>query len=264
MLELYYFPTATCGIKVRLQLEEKGIPFKAHVLDREAGDLRKPEYLKLNPKAVVPTLVHNGHVITESSIIMNYIEDVFPEPSLRPMDPLVKARIAYWLKQIDEVYFGAIGTLSYATFIRKRMMRAKTPEQIKEYFDSSPNKLAAANQRQLIDKGVEGPGVKGSVKALDKMMTDIESAVSDGRKYLLGNDYTLADAALTPFVERLERLGYTQMWAARPNAARWWETIKARPSYTKVVAGDQNEPLRKLILEAGQEAWPVVETYLAA
>ncbi len=264
MLELYYFPTATCGIKVRLQLEEKGIDFKSHVLNREAGDLRKPEYLKINPKAVVPTLVHDGNVITESSIIMNYIEDLYPTPALRPADPLVKARIAYWMKQIDEIYFGSIGTLSYATVIRKRMMRDKTPEEIKEYFDTSPNKMMAANQRQLIDKGVEGPGVKGSVKALDKMVADVDKAMSDGRKFLVGNEYTLADAALTPFFERLERLGFTQMWASRLHATRWWESVKSRPSYTKIVAGDQPEPVRKLLLEAGQEAWPVVETYLAA
>ena len=60
VLELYYFPTATCGYKARLTLAEKGVEYVHRVLNRDAGDLSTPEYLSLNPNAVVPTLVHNG------------------------------------------------------------------------------------------------------------------------------------------------------------------------------------------------------------
>jgi len=88
MLELYYFPTATCGYKARLALAEKGVDFTARVLDRDAGELLTPEYLKLNPNAVVPTLVHDGAVIIESSIIITYVDDAFSGPALSPSDPL--------------------------------------------------------------------------------------------------------------------------------------------------------------------------------
>ena len=60
MPELYYFPTATCGFKARLTLVEKGGDFTHRVLDRDAGELVTPEFLALNPNAVVPTMVHNG------------------------------------------------------------------------------------------------------------------------------------------------------------------------------------------------------------
>ena len=77
MIELYYFPTATCGYKARLTLAEKGVKFVHRVLDRDAGELVTPQYLKLNPNAVVPTLVHDGHVLIESSIIMVYVDQAF-------------------------------------------------------------------------------------------------------------------------------------------------------------------------------------------
>ncbi len=50
------------------------------------GDQFDPEYLKLNPKAVVPILVHDGRVIVESTVICEYVDEDFPEPSLKPAD----------------------------------------------------------------------------------------------------------------------------------------------------------------------------------
>ena len=84
MPDLYYFPTATCGCKARLTLAEKGVDFTHRVLDRDAGELVTPEYLALNPNAVVPTMVHDGRVLIESSIIMVYTDEAFDGPSLRP------------------------------------------------------------------------------------------------------------------------------------------------------------------------------------
>ena len=62
-MRLYYFPTATCGYKARLTLAE--VDFTHRVLDRDAGALVTPEYLALNPNAVVPTMVHDGEVIID-------------------------------------------------------------------------------------------------------------------------------------------------------------------------------------------------------
>ena len=75
MLELYHFHGATCGLKSRLALAEKGVEYVGHAVERDY--LRTPEYRKLNPNGVVPTLIHNGDVVLESSCIINYIDDVF-------------------------------------------------------------------------------------------------------------------------------------------------------------------------------------------
>ena len=86
MLELYHFHGATCGLKSRLAIAEKGVEFVDHAVER--GYLRSPEYRKINPNAVVPTLIHDGDTILESSCIINYIDDAFDGPALKPDNPL--------------------------------------------------------------------------------------------------------------------------------------------------------------------------------
>ena len=120
MLELYYFPTATCGLKARLAAEEKGVDYISRVLDRDAGALNTPAYRALNPQGVVPTLVHDGRVFVESSIIMHYLDDAFSGPGLMPDSPGDRAGARLWMKRADESYLPALGALTYALFVRHK------------------------------------------------------------------------------------------------------------------------------------------------
>src|SRR3954469_15006372 len=87
MLKLYNAPHSTCSQKVRICLAEKNLPFEDIRLDLGKGkDQLKPEYLKLNPNGVVPTLVDDGHVIIDSSVICEYLDEKYPAPSLSPGD----------------------------------------------------------------------------------------------------------------------------------------------------------------------------------
>jgi glutathione S-transferase len=86
MLTLYHNDMSVCAAKVRTALAEKRLEFDLIHLDLRAGDTQKPEYLKLNPNAVVPTLVHDDHVIIESTVICEYIDDEWPDPPLKPPD----------------------------------------------------------------------------------------------------------------------------------------------------------------------------------
>ena len=87
MIELYHNDMSVCAEKVRFALAEKAIPWTSHHLNLRAGDQQKPEYLKLNPNALVPTLVDNGTVIIESTVINEYLDDAYPELRLRPREP---------------------------------------------------------------------------------------------------------------------------------------------------------------------------------
>ena len=104
MIALYHNDMSVCAQKVRMALAEKQLPWESHHLDLRAGDQQKPEYVKLNPNAVVPTLVHNGAVFIESTVICEYLDDAYPQPALRPKDPVAGARMRLWTKQLDKAF----------------------------------------------------------------------------------------------------------------------------------------------------------------
>ncbi len=90
MLELYHNINSVCAQKVRIALFEKDQQIKEHLLTLQ-GDQNDPAYMKLNPNGVVPTLVHDGNVIIESSLILYYIDEALPDPPLMPKTPLARA-----------------------------------------------------------------------------------------------------------------------------------------------------------------------------
>ena len=104
MLELYHYDRSTAAQKIRIALAEKQLDWTSRVLDTSVGvrEHLRPEYLKLNPRGLVPTLVHDGRAIRESQVILEYLEDAFPEHPLRPADLVERAEMRLWTKMIDE------------------------------------------------------------------------------------------------------------------------------------------------------------------
>jgi len=145
MLTLYDGTTSVCAIKVRLTLAEKGLDFESRTLDLRRGDQFDPDYLKLNPGAVVPTLVDGDEVITESSVIMQYLEDLKPDPTALPPSPAGRARMRLWLKRIDDPLHPACGVLTHATAFRPSFL-ALTPEQQAARFEKMPDPGRRARQ----------------------------------------------------------------------------------------------------------------------
>ncbi len=95
MLEHYHNINSVCAQKVRVALIEKGLQATDHLLTLR-GDQFDSAYLKLNPSGVVPTLVHDGNAVTESSLILYYLDEVFPNPPLMPKTPLLRRQVPRW------------------------------------------------------------------------------------------------------------------------------------------------------------------------
>jgi len=117
VIELYHSINSVCAQKVRIALEEKGLEVKEHLMTLR-GDQFAPTYLKLNPNGVVPTLVHGGVPITESALILYYLEDAFPEPPLMPKEPRARHRVRMHNKLIDEYVHNSCTILTFATAFR--------------------------------------------------------------------------------------------------------------------------------------------------
>ncbi len=234
MLTLYQAPTAVCAVKVRLVLTEKGLDWEPHNLDLRAGDQHKPEYLRLNPNGVVPTLVHDDHVLSESSVIMLYLDEGFAGPPLQPADSWERAQMRLWMKRVDEVLHPGNVTLMYAT--RHRQAIAELPQTEREaHYARIPNPAVRQRQRQAIEMGLDAPDTIVALKAFDQTFAQMEGALS-AQPWLAGSQWSIADAAMTPYADRADSLGFLDVWQeTRPRIAEWCNRIRARPSYRATI-----------------------------
>ena len=96
MLKVYSYFNSICTQKVFITLAEKGLAYDTQNVDLFKNEQFKPEYLKINPKGVVPALDHDGRVVIESSLICEYLDDTFPKPpsdSSRSVSPRAHAAV---------------------------------------------------------------------------------------------------------------------------------------------------------------------------
>src|SRR5262249_56910219 len=115
------------GKRGRMAVEERGRG-AGELLPTLRGDQNDPAYLKLNPNGVVPTLVHDGAPIVESSLILYYIDEAFPEPPLMPKAPMPRLRVRMYNKLIDEYVHNACTILTFATAFRPNFL--KVPREV--------------------------------------------------------------------------------------------------------------------------------------
>jgi glutathione S-transferase len=114
MLELYHNNISVCAQKVRVVLAEKGLPWTNHHLSLARGEQLTPQFKTMNPRGVVPVLVHDGNTIVESSVICAYLDEVFPDPPLMPKNPVERATMRLWCKLPDDILHMACATVSFA------------------------------------------------------------------------------------------------------------------------------------------------------
>ncbi|MGA8997803.1 MAG: glutathione S-transferase N-terminal domain-containing protein, partial [Pseudolabrys sp.] len=106
--KLYNAPQSTCSQRVRFVFNAKKLPFDEVKLNLLEGDQLKPDYLKLNPNGVVPTLDHNGAIVIDSNVITEYLDEVAPENSFTPEDPVERAHMRTLMHFIDEMPAAAV------------------------------------------------------------------------------------------------------------------------------------------------------------
>jgi glutathione S-transferase len=152
LLELYHSINSVCAQKVRIALEEKGLAAKDHIMTLRA-DQYEPAYMKLNPNGVVPTLIHDGAPVTESSLILYYIDDAFPNPPLMPKQPLQRQRVRLYNKLIDEYVHNSCTILTFATAFRSAFLKMP-PEAWQAEINKTPLKRRAEYKRSVIEHGL--------------------------------------------------------------------------------------------------------------
>ncbi|NQV57183.1 MAG: glutathione S-transferase family protein [Rhodospirillales bacterium] len=239
MLELYHGGLTTCSKQVRLTLREKNIDYVSRFVDLRSYEHYGSQYLRINPNGLVPTLVHDGTAIINSLAIMEYIDDVFPDPPLRPADPKLRAAMRRWLSTSDITHMSVM-TLTYNAFLK--------PE-VEALGESDKQLIMAANpvpeRRERIRRiAYGGYSAEEEARAMDMTaftLGQMEAALINS-DWIVESEYSLADISLFALTHRLSELD-AEIFDAKifPGVVGWHKRMKARPAVAAILEPGTDE-----------------------
>jgi glutathione S-transferase len=254
MLALYHNDMSLCAQKVRICLAEKDLEWEDRHIALRSGEHQKEWYRKLNRRAVVPTLIDGDKVITESNVILEYLDERFPEPSLSPKDPFGRAKMRLWTKQLDEdIHDACAAIITFGLAFRHQYLQRG--EQGKQMLEQIPNIFKRERRRDVIEKGIKSQHFRIAVQRLVQLLNEMEEALSK-HPWLAGDTYSLADVAFTPYIVRLEHLNILQILDNYPRVSDWYARCKQRPSFDIAIRKWENADYLALMRKGGEEHWP--------
>lgn len=229
-LHLFHFVYSNCSQRVRLVLEEKGLAWKSHHLDLSRIEHVTGDYQAINPKGVVPTLVHDGQVVIESNDILLYLEEKFPVPSLIPgsqsaVDDM-ETRIRLASDTQEDVKVLSFHLL-FRQFLKFNKQELKFLEEnrnnrdvtdfMQDYYENSDAwQQRVDNARQVMDE---------TLSQLNKYLGDAD--------WLTGDQYGLADVSWVVNAHRLVQASY--LLDDYPAFYDWYRRASSRPAFDKAV-----------------------------
>src|SRR3977135_338489 len=227
MIVLHHGWRSSASRRVRLCLEEKGLAYEGHVVDMANLEHHSPEYLKINPLGVIPTMIHDGQPLHESGTICEYLDESYPDPPLRPDTPYERAVMRNWIRHID----GLIGHLIIFNWPHDRAKTAAqwTDQELAEKLKNIPSKerqeawLRAA--RKPYTEEERNAARAKLVQLLDKMEDALQPS-----GWLVGKAFSIADIAAVPFVKRIdEEIAPHEVTANKnPPVTEWWTKKQKR------------------------------------
>jgi glutathione S-transferase len=226
---LYNAPQSTCSQRVRFVLNAKRLPFEEVRLNLLAGDQLRPDYLKLNPNGVVPTLDHDGEIVTDSNVIIEYLDEVSPGDSFTPEDPAARARMRSLMHFMDEMPAAAVRVPTFNLAFLPSFQKMSREEFV-AFAESKP-----LRREFMLAMGQTGFPQKDMEEALARLRRtyermDAEIAASGG-PWLLGKEMTLADVSAMPAVVRMDDLRMSRQWQDLPGVKRWYKAVRAHPAF---------------------------------
>jgi glutathione S-transferase len=236
MMKLFTAHNSICTQKVFLTLIEKNLPWISEYVDLFNNEQYRPEYLKLNPKGVVPTLIHDGRAIIESTLICEYLDETFPEPSLVATSPYERSQMRRWSKHIDEGVFEATREISFSAMFRDKM-KSMTEQQREGRFRNIGDPGRRARMISTYEQGCDSPFVEQGIFAFEKLFQEMDGELASGQDWLVGTRFSLGDINVIPFAARLHYLNLLDVWIAnRPRVQAWWNRARLRSSFSAAIA----------------------------
>ena len=255
-LHLYHHNSSVCAAKVRIALAEKGLAWDGTLMTLK-GDQFDPSYLRLNPNAVVPTLVHDGRAIIESNVILEYLDDAFPTPPLRPFEPADRADMRLLFQRLDDPETGihrAISVITFGAAYRHFLIDeagGTDPALLRPVIERQMNPKSRTWLEDVVLFGAESRAFRQAIACTDALLDDFERRLGTSG-WLTGDRHSLSDVAFTPYLARLDLLGFDALFEGRPRLGDWYGRLCSRDSARQVFDWYQPE-YRKVLKEKGRE-----------
>jgi glutathione S-transferase len=196
-------------------------------------------------------------------LITDYLDEVFPEPALKPTEPAGIARMREWIKDADESGFEGVAALSFVSVFRDKIL-AMTEQDQESYWAKQTVLERKQRQQSCVYDGLDSPYALRAIATWERIFGKLEQSLGDGRPWIMGDQFTLADLNLAPFIARLHGLKMTEAWLAdAPNTQRWWQSVQSRPSYVQARVGPSKDEVTAMA-QAGNRIQPAFEAKRAA
>lgn len=238
-VDLYHFEPNANGGKPLIALHEKGVAFTSHWVDLLNWQQHQPEYLAINPKGQVPTLVHDGVIITESTPMGEYIDEAFDGPALRPADPAGRALMRRWSRYADEFLGPSLSMVAWNRFIGP-MMRQRSQEELDRALTSIPTKERVKAWTKTITNDFSADELAESQRRIAFAAEKIDRQLSR-TPWLAGDTYSLADINVFNMAAGLPMFMPDRINAeATPHLIEWIARVGSRPAVRAALAYSRN------------------------
>jgi glutathione S-transferase len=232
--KLYHSGPASNGLKALIALCEKGVEFEPVYVNMLDFEQHSPEFLKINPEGQVPVLIHEGRALTESTVIAEYVDAVFPGPELRPADEWGRARMRIWTKYVDEMFRPALSLLGWSKMIPSVLNRIG-----ENAFVQRLERIPLAEKREIWALSAKGGYSDREMQAARRRINEaavrIEQALAHA-PFLLGDEPTLADYACFAMSRTMPRLYPDIVHAEQtPSLLGWIDRLEQRPGVRRAV-----------------------------
>lgn len=247
MLTLYSFGPGANSLKPLLTLYEKELEFSSRFLNPAKFEHHEDWYKAINPNGQVPTLDHDGKIITESTVICEYLEDVFPEANpLRPADPYLRAQMRVWTKWVDEYFCWCVSTIGWHRMVGK-MVAPLSDAEFEEMVKRIPLKEQQVKWRRARE-GFPQEMLDEEMRKIAYSVKKLEARLAEST-WLAGDQYTLADICNFAIANGMDK-GYPELvnTTDTPRIIDWLERINARPACVRMFTtqpsefGDRHKP----------------------